>query len=41
MGDDYILYKGKRFKDGLLYKQVNVKAIEIHNINPTNEEIKM
>lgn len=41
MGDDYVLYKGKRFRNGLLYKQVNVKAIGIHSINPTNEEIKM
>lgn len=35
------MYKNKKYKDGLLYKQMNVKALKLQNIQATHEEVKL
>jgi transcription elongation factor SPT5 len=37
----FVIYQGKKFKDGYMYKLVNIKSLEAKNIQPTLEELQL
>lgn len=40
-GDRFWIFHKKKYKDGLLYKEVNVKTLVLENIHATHEEVRM
>ncbi|KAH3732845.1 transcription elongation factor SPT5 [Pelomyxa schiedti] len=37
---DYVLLRGSRFQDGYLIKTIASQGVELHNVNPTLDEIR-
>ncbi len=39
-GEIFSLHEGQRFKDGFIYKVLNIKSLDVHDVMPTLDELQ-